>query len=228
MGGIRIWFESLNRQVINYITSPTDRAWQVACRMLLGQMIEKFMDRPLRHEVENLLRELIGKEKWKEPPNVATGRFSRIDQDGIPRIFEDRELAALREAGFENINPELQIISHKKISVDGIKYQSRTARVTKYNNSIAYVNARYGNEEVQFITINSIVTWQHDDERKQGVFGTRFNIIEPAFGTSYMYAAEELQDLVYVSQNNIITPGVLVQSCGQTYISRLPNRWDND
>ena len=69
-------FESLNQQVINYITSPTDRAWQVAYRMLFGQRIEKFMDMPLRHEVENLLRELIGKEKWEEPPNVATGRFS--------------------------------------------------------------------------------------------------------------------------------------------------------
>lgn len=81
------WFESLNRQVINYLTSPTDRASQIACRMLLGQMVEKFMDRQLTPRVENLLRELIGKERWNEAPDVATGTFTRNVGNADPGVL---------------------------------------------------------------------------------------------------------------------------------------------
>lgn len=226
------WFESLNRQVVNYLTSPTDRAWQVACRMLLGQMVEKFMDRPLSPAVENLLRELIGKEKWEEPPDIATGTSIHTNGVGIPRLLRAEEIVALREAGFVHINVEDLIVPHTKMTKDGVKYQSldaeENARVTKYNDSIAYVNSQYRAEPVEFVTINSIITWQHEDEQLQGIVGTRFRVIRPAFDTTYMKIVEQTQDVIYVPLSNVITPGVLVQSCGRTYISRLPNRWDND
>lgn len=44
MGSIRFFFESLNSQVVNYLTSPTDRTDQLARRMLLAQMLDKVLD----------------------------------------------------------------------------------------------------------------------------------------------------------------------------------------
>ena len=221
------WFESLNRQVVNYLTSPTDRAGQVACRMLLGQMIEKCLDRQFSPRVNNLLRELIGKERWDDPPDIATGRFVRNDGGAIPAIFQPEEIIALTEAGFQNINPDAVIIRHSQVSVDGIRYQPRKVRTVKYNDSIMYINAAYRGEEVNFLQIRAIVTWEHDGER-QGIFGTRFINIGPAFNTSYMKIVQESEDLLYIPLNEIILPAVLVRSCDQIYISRLPNRWDND
>lgn len=185
------------------------------------------MDWPLSPRVANLLREFMGKEQWNEPPDVATGRFVQNNGVGFEGLFEGGEIAALADFGFANVNPELVITRHNKAFIDGVKYQTQNVRVTKYNNSIAYVNAQYHGEVVEFIDIHSIVTWQHNGERK-GMFGNRFRTVGPAFETTYMRIVEPSQELVYVPLNNVVTPAVLVQSCGQTYISRLPNRWEND
>lgn len=216
------WFESLNRQVVNYLTSPTDRASQVACRMLLGQMVEKFMDQELAPPVENLLRELIGKERWDEAPAAATGTYFRNDGHATEDLFLPQEIAVLTEAGFADI--QLQINRHWRICIDGVRYQARDDRVVKYDNSIAAVEI---NGELIFIEIKSIVTWQHGGQR-QGIFGTRFNTIGPAYNTSYMKIVEELDDLIYVPLRNVVASAVLVRACGNTYISRLANRWDVD
>lgn len=221
------WFESLNRQVENYLTSPTDRAGQVACRMLLGQMVDKCLDWNFSLEINNLLRELIGKETWDDPPNVATGTFAVDDGHNDDSFFRRQEMIALTEAGFENVNPDDQIIRNSRVLIDGIVYQPRSDTIVKYNNSIAYVDAVYRGEEVNFVEIRAIVTWNHDGERR-GVFGTRFTNARPAFNTSYMKIVEESQDLLYIPLSNIILPAVLVRLCGQIYISRLANRWDND
>ena len=47
-----------------YITSPTDRAGQIACRILLGQMTEKCLDLPLSSGFFNLSREMMSKAKY--------------------------------------------------------------------------------------------------------------------------------------------------------------------
>lgn len=213
--------------MVNYLTSPTDRAWQVACRILLGQMVNKCLDWPLAPRVENLLRRLIGKECWDEPPDVATGRFIQDGGDASAGLFHLNEIAALAEAGFVNLNQDMPIIRHQRVTIDGVRYQSRNRRVVKYNNSIAYVDAAFRGEEVHFVNIQSIVTWEHDGERR-GLFGFRFINVGPAFGTSYMNIVQESEDLVYIPLSNVILPAVLVRSCGQIYISPLPNRWDND
>ena len=75
--------------------------------------------------------------------------------------------------------------------------------------------------------IQSIVTWQNNGERK-GLLGLRFNIVAPAFGTSYKKIIERSENLVFVPLTNVISPAVLVESCTRTYISPLPNRWNVD
>lgn len=220
------WFESLNRKIINYMTSPTARASQIACRMLLGQMVEKFMDRQLNPRVENLLREFNGKERWDEAPEVATGRFARNDGNTIPGTLTPQEIAALAENGIVDVDEQLPIIRHWRMNIDGVRYQLLRDRVVKYNNSIAHVNLQYQGEEVSFINIQSIITW-HGGNR-QGMFGNAFRTIGPAFNTTYMKIVEETNNLVYISLRDVIASAVLVRSNEQIYISRLPNCWDND
>lgn len=223
------WFESLNRHIVNFITSPNHRAEQIACRMLMKKMLEKFIEWPLSLETEDRLRQLMGKEQWDVPPNIATGRYIRYKGPGIRRLANAQEIAALRESdGLANVNERIVINVHKKVCIDGVKYQPHSDKVTKYNNSIAYVSTQYRGQQVDFVNITSIVTWQHEGDEREGLFGTLFNVIGPAFGTTYMMVVEPSQDLVYVPLTSVVTPAVLVQSCGNMYISRLPNRWDND
>ena len=129
--------------------------------MLLGRLVEKFMDSPMNPSVNNLLRKLVGRECWDESLGIATGRFFRPEASAIPGFFNLLEIAALQESGFIDIEENQPIVRHWRVSIDGVKYQSQTDRVTKYNNSIAHVPAFYDGEEFHFIDILSIVTWHH-------------------------------------------------------------------
>lgn len=142
----------------NYVTGPTDRAWQVAYRMLLAQMVDKFLDLPLLSPaVRNELRGLVGKERWNEQPEVCTEEYVIPGVHVVQGLFEPREINALAEAGFVNIDVRHRVDRHGRISKNGVTYQSGTRRVVKYNNSIAHVNAEYNGRRIQFIDIVSIV-----------------------------------------------------------------------
>lgn len=104
----------------------------------------------------------------------------------------------------------------------------REGRVPKYNNSIAYVNTEYQGEIVNYIDITAIVNWQREGEEMIGIFGKRFHTVGPAFETTYMHVVERRNDLVYVAASDLINAAVLVEACERVYISRLPNRWEND
>lgn len=224
------WFESLNRQVVNFLTSPTDRASQVSNRILLGQMVDKYLDTPERFTRGALLElwKIIGKERWEVQPDIAAGLFVQTRDEGEPANLNPQQVEALLEAGINYVNRDLRIMTHEKIWITGVLYQIVNNRRTAYNNSIAYVNAQYRGEIVGFVEITSIVSWQHCNDERSGIFGTRFRTVGPAFETTYMRIVNKLNNLVYIPLTSVITPGVLVESCDRTYISRLPNRWDND
>lgn len=118
---------------------------------------------------------LTGKNTWKKQPDVANGAYIREEGPGTPGEFSPEEAAALREAGFNNSAPGIH--RHWRIEIGGIKYQSRTTREVKYNNSLALVNAQYRNERVQFI--QSIVAWNTvgEEEGRQALFGFRLRTI---------------------------------------------------
>lgn len=180
------WFESLNRQVVNFVTSPNDRASRVACRLLLSQMIEKYLDEELRPAILLKLREYIGREKWSTRPQVAVGAFIRVPEEGRNVHLEEEEILALRQAGFHNIDCALRVNKHKNTDINGIIYQVPNRRVTRYNNSSVHVEAPHCNEQVDFIEIRSIVTWQDNLVQRRGLFGLRFITTAEAFDTTFI------------------------------------------
>lgn len=143
-------------------------------------------------------------------------------------MFNPEEIVALAEAGYQDINEELPITRYSRVSIDGVMYQVKSIRPVQYDNSVIHVTARFHGESVKFIRITGIIKWQHGDEQSQGVIGTRFLTIEPAFNTSYMKIVVESGDLLYVRIGDIVAPAVLVKSGNRMYVSPVPNRWDVD
>lgn len=221
------WFESLNRQIKNYLTSPTDRAFQIACRVLLAQMVEKCMEWPMAPRVANELREYLHKARWIELPNLATGRFIRHDR-GTPGMLEPEEIAAFGEAGYPDMNEESPITRHLRVVIDGVTYQPKSVRAVQYDNSVISIIPSDGENRIEFIRIKSILTWPGENTVMRGVIGASFITLEPAFNTSYMRIVEETQNLLYLPLTSIKSPAVLVESGGRIYVSPIPNRWDVD
>lgn len=127
--------------------------------MLLAQMVENALDLPMNPGVHALLREFIGKEQWDEQPEVAAGVYVLADEAGRQALLDEGEIVALTLAGFNDIDPALLVMKQNKINIDGVLYHVvNNERITRYNNSIARVNAPYL-RQVEFIEIQSIVTW---------------------------------------------------------------------
>lgn len=221
------WFESLNQQIKNYMTGPTDRAMQIACRMLLAQMVEKCLDWEMSPAILNLLREFLHKARWVVLPEHATGRFVQHSREQ-PGRFDEQDVAALAEAGYHGIDADVRVTRHQKVNINGVIYQPVSDQPVKYDNSVIHVAPPDYANRVQFVRIMSIIKWQHDVERVEGVIGCRFITLGPAFNTSYMKIVEESQDLVFIPLTSINAPAVLVKSSTKLYVSPIPNRWDVD
>lgn len=174
-----------------------------------------------------MLHNLIGKAKWNKAPNAATGAYFRTEGRQFGTMLTDREREALRAANFADLNADQEITRHRRVLINGLTFQTQNDAV-QYNNAIAHVNEQYRGEQVDFVNIQSIITWKEGAVTRQGIFGHRFITLGAAFETTFKKLVQESRDLVYVPGENVRYPGVLSRSNGQIFISRVANIWDND
>lgn len=82
-----------------------------------------------------------------------------------------------------------------------------------------------------FLRIASIVTWQNaDGNTADGIVGRVYDIVGPAFGSTYMKIVHIIETFVYVPAHHVIAPAVQVKmeigGVTYEYMSPLPTTWD--
>ena len=72
---------------------------------------------PLTPSYRECIWRLVVKAKWNFTPELATGRFFKIVKSQHPRVFNDAEAAAIRDAGHEIARDFMQ--QHAKVVSNG-------------------------------------------------------------------------------------------------------------
>ncbi|XP_051167613.1 uncharacterized protein LOC127285565 isoform X2 [Leptopilina boulardi] len=214
-------FESLNKKITDYVTSPYGRADQIVTRFFMKKFVNVAtrlvqVSEDAREEMRRLL-----KIKNEHVQGMPEGHyFLGEGRQVILHPLED-EINLLRLAGHA-IDRETDITLFRRAVIHGAEYRVRDNIRRKFCNYIAFT------EESNFYEIQSILTYTHQGVTVSGIIGQRFQNNGIAYRTPHMQRVVRLEEREFVMFERIISPGFFIPHTNELVAVSLSNVWETD
>ncbi|XP_043460897.1 uncharacterized protein LOC122497697 isoform X1 [Leptopilina heterotoma] len=221
-------FESLNKNIVDFVKSPHHRADQITTRFFMKKFISVAprlmeIDEGIRNEVNHLL-----KIKHHHIEGTAEGNYYLAKGRTILCAPTNEEVRLVRQAGFR-INPAAPITRTNKATIHGTEYRRKDNLRRKFCNSIAYCKQSPHCDRTTFYEISTIFSYFHYGETVAGIVGKRIRSNGDAYGTPHMQYASVMEEKEFVTYSNIISPGFLLPSTNNDLVVvPLSNVWETD
>lgn len=209
-------FEAWNKKIMDFITSPHARTYQVATRFLMYKfIITSLYDDAVSPETRKFIAKLlkISVENKKGVKNRVTG-FGKC----IARIPTENERASLVSVGYAPSN----ITCYNKMTLNGVRYECIKDNSTKFCNSIVFCG------DGIFGRIINIVNFHHNNEIIHGIIIQRMRQVGHAFDTVFINEVDVSDDLVFIKESNFIKPAVQIFGSSKLYVIKQANCWETD
>lgn len=216
-------FESMNRKIADYVTSPNHRAEQIVTRFFMTKFIERFAEEEnisdfTRKEINDLLD---AKTAENVPEGMPEGHYFAGKEAPKVRSASHEEIRIIRQSG-EQLEQNTVLRVFTKAVVHGVTYTKKIESDYKYCDHIVYCR------NIGFIEIVRIISYQQEGEIKAGFFGRRFDDRGGAYGTDYMRFVALSRDIIFVSYHDVLVPGIIINAKKGTVAVPLCNGWETD
>lgn len=217
-------FESMNRKIIDTITSPNSMELQVVTRFLMTKFVQSITyDTTVHPDTKAYINRLISNKS--DYYNLNDAEYAEVSFNGLGKCVRrqplDWENAALQQYDCMN-TPVLSC--YKKARMAGIEYRCRTEKLsTKFCNSyVCYDTNNFGE-------IIGIVEFCVRNNPVNGVFLKSLHHVEYAYETEYIHTVVNTKNIVFITTGQIAGPAIAVFSAtGSQLMMKLPNVWESD
>ncbi|XP_051167820.1 uncharacterized protein LOC127289003 isoform X2 [Leptopilina boulardi] len=214
-------FESLNKKITDYITSPNGRADQIVTRFFMKKFIniaagQAPISQTAREEMCRLLK--IRVEHIEGMPEghyfLGLGRLRTRN----PQV---QEINLLRYAGYE-IENETEITLFRRAEIHGTEYRVQDNVERKFCNHIVFT------EEYRFYEIKSILSYRHQDVTVSGIIGQHLESNGNVYGTPHMQRVVRQDGREFIRFERVISPGFFIPLTNGLAAVSLCNVWETD
>lgn len=214
-------FESLNKKITDYITSPYGRPDQIVTRFFIKKFITVTarlvpLSEEAREEVGRLLKiegELV--------QGMPEGHYFFGMGRQLIRYPREEEINLLRLAGHV-INPETEITLFRRAVIHGAEYRVQDNIRRKTCNYIAFT------EESNFYEIKKILSYTYQGLTVSGIIGRCFEGNGNAYRTPHMQRVVRFEELEFVMFERIISLGFFIPYTNELAVVSLSNVWETD
>lgn len=216
-------FESFNKKILQFVTSPHARAEQIVTRFFLKKFIvvaaaQIQLAVEARREVYRLLK--INNEHIAEV-SMSEGHYFQGLEKEEARYPHPEEVNMIRAAG-NLLDPERHIRLYRRAIINGTEYRVQDDIRRKFCNYIAFC------EPLQFFLIEKFLTYRSRGRLVAGFIGKHLHMTENVYRTTYMQRVGNLESRYFVSYNSVISPGFKIPSTQEHAVVSLCNVWETD
>lgn len=214
--------ESLNRKLLNRVTSPKGAIMQIVTRSLLHLSVHTAQyDERLSEEVRERLNIILNKERLKKVLQVAPNQY--VVGRGEAVMPSPQESAVLIREGFHNVR---NFRVYKSCLIGNTRYKSVPGQNpnTKSDDTFMYTHLD------TFCTILKVILFRHNGEERCGVFVREHDVaqVEPTARHISILQNADADLLHYVSLDQVRCPAVKMNIEGLVYAASIPNCFEID
>lgn len=212
-------FESWNKKIMDLLTSSNAPADQIITRYFMQKYIlHSIYLEDISEETKNFIKK-VNKINIKD--SVVTSQ-NEVILKGKPimRKPTERELTFLRKTTCDS-----NMISYfQKMKLNGVEYRcNQKSQNLKFCDSIVCYN------DGLFGKIEAIIAFSSKDEMTKGIFVKKYQHVEFAFQTKYIYTMNKTEALDFVTDFSKVKPAFEISVSNENlYVMKIPNCYVTD
>lgn len=214
-------FESLNKKISDYVTSPYGRADQIVTRFFMKKFISvAARQAPVSEEAREEMCRLL-KIRVEHIQGMPEGHYFLGFGRQTIRNPQVEEINLLRLAGHA-IDHETEITMFQKAENHGTEYRVQDNIRRKFCNHVVF------SEESRFYEIKRILSYTFQGVTVSGIIGQHLRSNGNAYGTPHMQRVVRMDERDFIMFKRVISPGFLIPFTNGLAAVSLSNTWETD